>query len=288
LKKWLKFEDKVNAKLVALLERILFLYQKYCPLKIQQFFSNAHKKYIESKANSINYIKLKAKSIIIYIPKLLKKLGDKLGNFHGYLTHFVLSVKSLQKKKFEYKVFLHAIQAAIVAFILKLKTWFLGLKKSTVIVSLTTTTVVTYSIFSIYFQGSTIFKSLERKPASIDTSSFIDVRPKYYKREDRFFNLYHIKLPLYDNKLKGHKNIKLVLTLLPSNKYIKEYFLKNEHIVKDKLSVMMYPIIPSLPVTEEGKKIIKEKVRLELNNLLKEKKIKGKVEEVFVNSVLGT
>jgi hypothetical protein len=288
LKKWIKIEEVLNEKLVALFSYLAFLYQKHCPQKIQSFFINARQFAKNSKTKSINSIKENAKNAIVVIPLFFKKLADKLENFQGYLTHIVLSMKSVKKEKIQFKVMYHSLQAAVIAVLFKIKTWYMSLKRSTIVVSLTTSSVVAYSLFNIYYQGNTIFKSLGRKPASVDTSTFIDVRPKYYKRDERFFNLYHIKLPLFIESVSDHKNIKLDITIQPSNKYIKEYFFRNEYIVKDKLSVMVYPVIPSLPVTEEGKLIIKEKVKIELNNLLKEKKIDGVIEEIYVNSILGT
>jgi hypothetical protein len=284
----MKIEDKLNKKLVELFAYIAFLYQKYCPKKIQIFFINTRQFTIDSKAKGINSLKIGIKKSLIIIPRFFKAIGNKFGNLQGYFTHLVISLKSLKKEKMQFKDFYHSLQAAILVILLRIKSWYMSLKKSTVIVSLTTSSVVVYSLFNIYYQGNTILKSLGRKPASVDTSSFVDVRPKYYKRDQRFFNLYHIKLPLYIDSINDYKHIKITLTMQPSNKYIKEYFLKNEHMVKDKLSMMIYPVIPSLPVSKEGKLIIKEKVKEELNNLLKEKSINGVIEEIYINSVLGT
>lgn len=288
MKKWLKFEDKLNEKLVALLERLLFLYQKYCPITIQQFFSRSSLYIKNAKKRSRQSIINNTKKIVFLVPTYAKKLGDGLGNLQGYLTHLVLSLKAINKNKGHLKVIYHGFLAFIVAILYKIKTWYIGLKKSTVIVSFMTTTVISYSVYSIYMEGNSILSKLTRKPASVDSTSVIDVRPKYYKRNERYFKLYHVKLPLFIESVSSNKNIQIDLTIQPSNKYIKEYFFRNEYLVKDKLSVKVHPVIPSLPITEEGKLIIKEKIKSELNILLKEKGIDGEIEDVYVNSILGT
>jgi hypothetical protein len=288
LKKWLKFEDYLNKKLVALLEQLLFLYQKLCPIRIQQFFSRSS---LYIKASRIRIIKSLKSNIIktVYlVPAYAKRFGDALGNFQGYLTHLVLSLKAIKKNKSQFKVIYHGLLASLVSILHKIKSWYLGFKKSTVIVSVMTTAVISYSIYNIYMEGNSILSKLGRKPASVDSSLFVDVRSKYYKRNERFFILGHVKLPLFIESVNSNKNILINFTVQPSNKYIKEYFLKNQYIIKDKLSVTVHPVIPSLPITEEGKLIIKEKIKAEFNNLLKEKNIEGEIEDIYVNSILGT
>ena len=76
-------------------------------------------------------------------------------------------------------------------------------------------------------------------------------------------------------------------TLVASNRYIKEYFYENIHLVKDRLNSSVHPIIPEFPLEQEGKQIIKDKIRLEVNKLIKDLRIKGHIDKVHIHSILA-
>ena len=46
------------------------------------------------------------------------------------------------------------------------------------------------------------------------------------------------------------------------------------------------PVIPQLPIEEEGRQIIKEKLRLELNQFLKDNQIEGQILEIYVDYLM--
>lgn len=278
----------MNDKLNGVIEKLIYLYQKYCPLPIQRFITNTRQAFINGKANSINWVKTKSINTWKTIPLFFQNLSSSLGNIQGYLTHLVLSFKKFKKEQGNLKAILGTILAIIASYLYEVKVWYSRLQTSAVVVAMTTTSVVAFSAWHIYYKGNTLYSKLGRKPASVDPSTFVDVRPQYYKKNEKHFTVYHVKMPLFIESIKGNKSVKMDVTVEPSNKYIKEFFYKNEYLVHDKINIMTHPIIPSLPLTEEGKVIIKEKLKTELNNLIKEQKIEGKINEVYINSILGT
>ena len=78
-------------------------------------------------------------------------------------------------------------------------------------------------------------------------------------------------------------------TVEGSNRYIAAYFSSrvNENLIKDKLNNSIEPIVPSFPLEEEGKRIIKLKIKEEINELVQKLKIKGYISKVYINNVLA-
>ncbi len=284
LKKWLLLELKINQKIMSFFESI----KKHTPLFIKKSFLKLVQFSAHSKNETLFFIKERPKKLIIYISNHFKRLIEYLGHFQGHLTQLVLSVRSLRKQKGYFKNSYRNTMSSLFSYLYDFQTWYLKFKKSTLILALVATSVISYSLINLYSHGHYLLQKIGRRPASIPPSVMVDVRPNYYKKDEKHFTLYHVKLPLFIESIQDQRNIKVDLTIRSSNKFIKEYFFRNEYLIHDKLNVMIQPIVPSLPTTQEGQIIIKEKVRIELNQLLKEHHVKGEVEEVYIKSSLGT
>ena len=61
----------------------------------------------------------------------------------------------------------------------------------------------------------------------------------------------------------------------------------NENLIKNQLNGSVEPIVPSFPLEEEGKRIIKLKLKEEINNLVKKLKIQGSISKVYIDNVLA-
>ena len=156
LRKWLKLEDKLNEKVTALIERLIYLYQKFCPIIIQKLLTNTQQRIINAKSLSISFIKNKSMQTWSQVPILSKRIGDFFGNIQGYLTHVVLSFKAFRKEKGNLKAIFGTLFAVIASYLYEVKLWYSKLQSSTVIVAWTTTTVITFSAYHIYFNGNDI------------------------------------------------------------------------------------------------------------------------------------
>ena len=58
-------------------------------------------------------------------------------------------------------------------------------------------------------------------------------------------------------------------------------------MIRDRLNSSLQAVVPNFPLEPEGKKIIKEKIRREVNHLIEDLKIEGRVDEVFIHSILN-
>jgi hypothetical protein len=83
----------------------------------------------------------------------------------------------------------------------------------------------------------------------------------------------------------------LDIKLRASNKLIKLFFVENNWVntdlLVDRFLTTLGPIIATFPLTDEGKKILKEKIKFESDQLLKELKIKGEIEEVIIQGIFA-
>lgn len=109
----------------------------------------------------------------------------------------------------------------------------------------------------------------------------------FYKIKDRQLLVSDIDLPVYIESSAAIKSLTIDFTFESSNRYIKQFFLHNEHTLKNKLNATLETVIPSFPLTDEGKNVIKEKLIFEMNALLKEKQIEGKILKIYIHTIVA-
>ncbi len=113
-----------------------------------------------------------------------------------------------------------------------------------------------------------------------------NLRRDYYLQDDRQLLVQELTIPIYVGAGNAPKTLILDITIKMSNRYLKAYFYENDYLLKDRLNRSIEPIIPSLPLEEEGKQIIRDKIIEELNKLILERKIKGHVDDVYFHNII--
>lgn len=120
----------------------------------------------------------------------------------------------------------------------------------------------------------------------ISVSQHLNKRPTYFKQMDRQIRFFDINLQLFVEDTKRNKQVFLDFTVLSSNRTATQFFKDNEFKVRDHLNLNVEPIIPQLPLNDEGRQIIKDKVRQELQLLLNNANIKADVVEIYIDYLL--
>jgi len=113
-------------------------------------------------------------------------------------------------------------------------------------------------------------------------------RPEYFGQEDRTFSMKDVGLQIFLEDTNRNKQMTFDYSIVASNRNVVLYFRDHEEKVRDRFSTQVEPIIPRLPIEDEGRSIIKDKIRFELNEMLKEEKIEGKVLVVYIDYILGS
>jgi hypothetical protein len=111
-------------------------------------------------------------------------------------------------------------------------------------------------------------------------------RPVYFLQKDRQYSMKDLVLQIFLEDTHRNRQVMFDYSVLASNRNVILYLKDNEYKIRDKLSTEVEPVIPRLPLEEEGRGIIKDKIRYELNELLKADRIEGTVLEVYIDYIL--
>jgi flagellar basal body-associated protein FliL len=95
-----------------------------------------------------------------------------------------------------------------------------------------------------------------------------------------------INLQLFLEDTHRNKQVWLDFSILASNRNVILYLQEHEVELKDHLSTNVEPVIPQLPIEEEGRQIIKDKIRFELNDFLEKNHIEGKILDVYLRYLM--
>ncbi len=123
---------------------------------------------------------------------------------------------------------------------------------------------------------------------SLSLKQIFKGRPEYYDRIEKTYSMKDLSLQIFLEDSTHNRQISFDYSLIASNRNIVLYFKEHEDKIRDRLSTQIEPVVPQLPIEDEGRSIIKEKIRLELNSLLKEEKIEGSVLEVYLDYIIGS
>ena len=139
----------------------------------------------------------------------------------------------------------------------------------------------------VYHHSKEIIENMgghSRKPASLKPIT----RPLYFGNERKHIQISNLQIPIYHKKNPNAVNsIQLEFVLEASNRYLKQYIESNDHEIRDRLHTTLAPMDIEFIETDEGRDVIKAKILYEVNKLIKEKNIKGKIQHISINSILS-
>ena len=211
-----------------------------------------------------------------------------------YKMSVALSIKTFnQVKAVEYKKEARTIWGQQVAKgrAVKLRCKEQVLKANPYVLAMFTMCFVIISVASIqiYRSSNTIYEEISaREPASLPAPLLENPRPVYHKLHQKQFSVESLTIPVYIESVNSVKTMIIDFSANASNQYISNFFLKHEFYVKDHLNTTLQPIVPKFPLTIEGKRILRGKIKDELNSLVKRLKIKGEVIDVSLIGVIAS
>ena len=97
-----------------------------------------------------------------------------------------------------------------------------------------------------------------------------------------------INLQIFLEDTRRNRQVWLDFSVLATNRNVVLYLQDHEVELKDHLTTNVEPVIPQLPIEEEGKQIIKDKIKAELNQFLEKNGIEGKVQEIYINYLMAS
>lgn len=271
--------DKINALLAMLGNIAMNGISKITPDNIKK---------VKDKIHSVA-TKEKDKDAPPFFQTLLQKIKDNTPAAKEKLLKTLSSIATFLKKltfSNAFKIITPAVKSVILPPLYKLRDKYNALSPKTIIISTTIGLFIGLAALNFYMATKRIIDETAEK--EIIPIEKVEPRPKYYKAQLKQIRITDIKMPIYVESAKDIKSLVMDFTLESSNRYIKKFFEKNSHYLQDKLNTTVEPIVPSLPLEEEGKNIIKEKLIDESNDLIKSYEIKGEIKEVYFHSIIAS
>ena len=284
-KRWEKIESKINQKIESSLSSCSKVIKGATPEKIVELKQQAGQKIIVSK----NKLVEAPASLSQKINHLKSTTIDQVQSLREDLNKNLQKGKEGKWSKFGIAASLiAAFEWALIPVYKKLTLYFSTISPGALASGIVLVTVSTITGIGVYNNSTKIAQEagiVDREPASIERP--LELRPKYYKRSERELLVANVIVPSYIEGKSSLRKLQIDFTIISSNRYIREYLFDNTYLLEDMLNSKVEPIIPGFPLSDEGKLILKEKIKAELNQLLLKMKIKGSVEQIYISSILA-
>lgn len=272
-----KLENFLNSLILKLGSKLLSL----VPVKIRVFFetfSGRWNRYVTFVKNFPAFIKEKLpgmKSSALnfdYKAKVLGPVKDGMAKYNA----------GRKEKAGQLKVIL-------LAPFLLLGQWVQGLSAAQSLLLLFLTGASALSGISIISSGSRLIQGSDvtRAPVSTEEEEVSYDRPEYYKKDLKHLTITNLRLPVYVPAVNELRSVDIDFTAVMTTRESRLYLEKMEFQLRDHLILEIEPSVATFPLTEEGKEIIRQKLKSEIDLFLKERKVNGYVEDMKVVYMLA-
>ncbi len=285
MKKWEKIEGRINKRLESTFSSCSQILKSATPEKLREISKQAG----HSISSSKDKISQAPATLSEKVSNLKSSATNQVSTIRANLNKNLAEGKKGKWSKFGVAASLIAIcEWAIMPFYKKLTLFFTNVSPGALASSIILVTVGTITGIGVYNSSNKIAQEagiVDRVPASIERPK--ESRPRYYKRNERELLVSNVIVPSYIEGKSALRKLQIDFTIISSNRYIREYFYDNSYLLEDVLNSKVEPIIPGFPLSDEGKLILKEKIKAELNQLILKMKIKGKIDQIYISSILA-
>ncbi len=235
------------------------------------------------------------KRIVSFIKAFPALIKEKLPGLKAYALSFdykATIVEPLKEALAKYnsgqKEKAGQLKVVFLAPFLLMSQWLKGLSAGQSLLLLFLTGASALSGISIISSGSRLLDGIGtgRAPASTEEEVSYD-RPSYYKKNTKHFTITNLRLPVYIPEVNQLRSVDIDFTATMTTRESRIFLEKMEFQLRDHLILEIEPSVASFPLTEEGKEIIRQKLRSELDTFLKEHKIQGYTEDIKVVYILA-
>jgi hypothetical protein len=295
LNKLVKIEELLNKLLAKIAEVISAIVKKVTPKKVSDSLKKGNDKLTSKTTDFKARFKNAKDSCMGKVGVGLEKLNATKTSIQTKVSSTKEKVKGIDWKSLTVLGVLAYFGAFFRPLAAKISSWYSSIKPAHLAGFIGGGTLTVLVSLNIYQSAKKIAdkanaaESKHREPASVKKkeNNVLLSRPNYYKKNERELRFKNIKMPVYVGNKEGFHYLVIDFTFISSNRYIKAYFEKKPYLIEDKLNSSVHPILPKFPLKEEGKIIVTNKVHKELNKLLKEQKIEGSIDEIYINKILA-
>lgn len=169
----------------------------------------------------------------------------------------------------------------------RIKTFFESLEPRTLVTGLVVCCLSLVGIINIYVSSKKILsdKTIRGPAAAAEVPK--KFRTDYYRQEDKFYAMGNFRMPIYTGETQHTlKSLQIEFVVQTSNRYSKNFLQNRDIVSRDFVNRKLEPFIPEFTLSEEGKQVIKSKIKEELDNLLIENKVEGKILNIYINDLM--
>ena len=268
----------LNKIIILILDSISQNISKATPKKVKSFLSNSRNKAYKKRNLIEKKLKDSASNSKKWATNKVAQTKTKAESIKTKTQTSVNKAKAYDWKSLNLEKVIAIVAAIIIPFFSKIKSYILTFKPTTIIGLTITSMAISLSGITIYNESKKIEEKISegttREPATYSDSMDRNAwkRSKYRNFKHRVMSLSGVSMPIYIESRKGMQSVKIDFTFISSNRYISQYFKVpiNEFKLRDRINKSVEPVIPSFPMEPEGKRIIKGKIKKEMNGLLKE------------------
>ncbi|MCB9091316.1 MAG: hypothetical protein H6621_10245 [Halobacteriovoraceae bacterium] len=284
-----KFEKKFNKLYYKLVELLIKLFNLILPQPVKNFLTKIYHKIVQTINainNSIHLIFDKILALIDGSVNLVKKINGPIQEKRKEYKKFKRYVKTHPMREVLENIFAPIIK---VFKFLNDQTKKLQSHHIVGIVFLLCIGVIafiqiyksTYNIVETEHQRNT------RDIASDNYSAKRKAFPYYYGHDKVTSQVTHVKMPAFFEDIDQYRNLEVDFTITFTNRTAKRFYDDYDYLFVDQLQLTLEPILPSFPLTPEGKEIIRGKITDELNAVFINEGIDGRVKEVNIIYMLA-
>lgn len=204
-------------------------------------------------------------------PPLKQKALEKVGEFKSFLLKTPLRGKA------------EGIANQLTKLLERLGT----VPKTQALIAASAMLMIFFGTYSVYVSSEKIYMKEwgSRAPASAD--EYLK-RPEYLKYKKRTLKVFNVKIPVYVESVKSIQSVTVDFTVRTETRFARQFLEEYEYKLKDYFFMTTEPMTSTFPLEEEGKMILKDKIKDELNIFLDEEKVEGEVLDVDIIFIIGS
>lgn len=287
---WTNIESNLNDKLIKTGQTLRKTARLLTPDFIFDFAIKSKKKLEEKKDHYQEKSKEKVLGFFEWGHNKKNQVFDRLNALQDYpykekTTAFLTASKNFifthPKKHFQnFKAFLEKSYARLESILDRVAPQYVA-------IGIISMALLAFGAYQIINSGSQIWLNefTQEKPVNIEN---YPERPNYFLSKEKTMVVLNVKVPVFVQSINSVKNITIDFSVRTSTRFARYYLEEKEHKLVDHFFTTVEPVISSFPLEDEGKEVLREKIRDEIDLFLEKEKVEGEVEEVYLLYILGT
>jgi flagellar basal body-associated protein FliL len=274
-----KLEDLANRGLLWLGAKLMVLWLKICPA----FLLRGWEKCAHGCAQFRDY----CKSLPLKGKDLWGRRQALVSDYQGVFTQALEAGRKAFAASKQHSP-LKAVWMALTTPFSFLFQWAASLKPTHFVILFVFTTASVLSTLGIVIESRKIIShedQISRAPASAEADTY--QRPEYHKKNERELTFNNVKIPVYVTGANELRSLIIDFSVVTSNRATKAWLESREFQMRDHLVHTLEPVLPSFPMSDEGRAMITEKLQQEVNHFIEKHQVEGVVKETRLIYILA-